>query len=78
MIIMDYNKSTYIERQAVNLTNQSVSGLSLTPTYPSSSVSSSTNVISANVISTYVMSSSPSPTTLCVNCDNSKLLLILS
>ena len=65
---IDYNNNIYKDDYPVKPTNQSVSGLSLAPTYPSSSVPLSSNVIS----------SSPSPITLCTDCDNSKLLLILS
>ena len=65
---MDYNNVPYTTEYAVKLTNQSVTGLSppLTPTL--------TTISSVAVIITL---SNPSPTTLCTDCDNSKLLLIL-
>ena len=73
---MDYNNVPYTTEYAVKLTNQSVTGLSpsLTPTL--TTTSSVTVIITLSSI-TNVISSSPSPTTLCTDCDNSKLLLIL-
>ena len=65
---MDYNNVPYTTEYAVKLTNQLVTGLSppLTPTL--------TTISSITII---ITSSSLSPTTLCTDCDNSKLLLIL-
>ena len=67
---MDCNNNIYIEEYAVKITNQSINGLLLIPSptsTPSMLSSTSTNGMS-----------SPSPTTLCIDCDNSKLLLISS
>ena len=65
---MDYNNVPYTTEYAVKLTNQLVTGLSpITPTL--------TNISSITII---ITSSSPSPTTLCTDYDNSKLLLISS
>ena len=73
---MDYNNVPYTTEYAVKLTNQSVTGLSppLTPTL--TTISSVAVIITLSSI-TNVISSSPSSTTLCTDCDNSKLLLIL-
>ena len=73
---MDYNNVPYTTEYAVKLTNQSVTGLSppLTPTL--TTISSVAVIITLSSI-TNVISSSPSSTTLCMNCDNSKLLIIL-
>ena len=61
---VEHNNNIYKEEYAVKKTEY-VTGLSPIPT-SSLSVPSSTDVIS----------SSPSPATLCTDCDNSKLLLI--
>ena len=71
---MDYNNVPYTTEYAVKLTNQLVTGLSPIPTL---TTTSSVAVIITLSLITNVISSSPSPTTLCTNCDNSKLLLIL-
>ena len=65
---MDYNNNIYIEEYAVKITHQPLIGLSpLTLSIPTSLSSSAT-------ITTL---SSLSPTTLCIDCDNSKLFLII-
>ena len=71
---MDYNNVPYTTEYAVKLTNQLVTGLSSIPTL---NATSSVPVIITLSLITNVISSSPSPTTLCTDCDNSKLLLIL-
>ena len=73
---MDYNNVPYTTEYAVKLTNQSVTGLSppLTPTL--TTTSNVTVIITLSSI-TNVISSSLSLSTLCTDCDNSKLLLIL-
>ena len=71
---MDYNNAPYTTEYAVKLTNQSVTGLS--PIFTLTTTSSVTIINTLSSI-TNVISSSPSPTTLCTDCDNSKLLLIL-
>ena len=71
---LDYNNVPYTTEYAVKLTNQSVTGLSPIPTL---TTTSSVPVINTLSLITNVISSSPSPTTLCTDCDNSKLLLIL-
>ena len=73
---MDYNNVPYTTEYAVKLTNQSVTGLSPPLTLTLTTTSSVTVIITLSSI-TNVISSSPSPTTLCTDCDNSKLLLIL-
>ena len=73
---MDYNNVPYTTEYAVKLTNQSVTGLSPPHTSTLTTISSVTVIITLSSI-TNVISSSPSPTTLCTDCDNSKLLLIL-
>ena len=73
---MDYNNVPYATEYAVKLTNQSVTGLS-PPLTPTLTTISSVAVINTLSSITNVISSSPSPTTLCTDCDNSKLLLIL-
>ena len=73
---MDYNNVPYTTEYAVKLTNQSVTGLS-PPLTPTLSTLSSVAVINTLSSITNVISSSPSPSTLCTNYDNSKLLLIL-
>ena len=62
---MDENNNVYFEDYAVKLTHQHVIGLS-PPT-----LSIPTSMSSSATITTL---SSPSPTTLCTGCDNSKLL----
>ena len=79
---LDYNNVPYTTEYAVKLTNQSVTGLSppLTSTIITSitlTTTSSVAVINTSSLITNVISSSPSPTTLCTDCNNSKLLLIL-
>ena len=69
---MDYNNVPH--EYAVKLTNQLVTGLSPIPTLTTTSSVTISNTLS---LITNVISSSPSPTTLCTDCDNSKLLLIL-
>ena len=69
---MDYNNVPYTTEYAVKLTNVSVTGISFTSPTPHTS-----NPISVSS-STDVTSSSSSSTTLCTDCDNSKLVLILS
>ena len=71
---MDYNNVPYTTEYAIKLTNQLVTGLSPIPTQ--TTTSSVVVIITLSSI-TNVISSSPSPTTLCTYCDNSKLLLIL-
>ena len=71
---MDYNNVPYTTKYAVRLINQLVTGLSPIPTL---TTTSSVPVINTSSLITNVISSSPSPTTLCTDCDNSKLLLIL-
>ena len=71
---MDYNNVPYTTEYAVKLTNQLITGLSPIPTL---TTTSSVLVINTSSLITNVISSSPSPTTLCTDCDNSKLLLIL-
>ena len=71
---MDYNNVPYTTEYAVKLTNQLVTGLSPIPTL---TTTSSVPVINTSSLITNVISSSPSPTTLCTDCDSSKLLLIL-
>ena len=66
---MDYNNVPYTTEYAVKLTNQLVNGLSPILTRTSTPRTSSSMTVN---------SVSPSPTTLCKDCDNSKLLLILS
>ena len=66
---LDYNNSIYMEEYAIKLTNQTVNGLLPIP-FPTSTSSISSSI-------TTNMMSSPSPTTLCTDCDNSKLVLIL-
>ena len=66
---MDYNNVPYTTEYAVKLTNQTVNGL-LTIPFPTSTSSISSSI-------TTNMMSSPSPPTLCTDCDNSKLILIL-
>ena len=73
---MDYNNVPYTTEYAVKLTNQSVTGLS-PPLTPTLTTISSVAVINTLSSITNVILSSPSPTTLCTDCDNSKLLLIL-
>ena len=73
---MDYNNAPYTTEYAVKLTNQSVTGLS-PPLTPTLTTISSVAVINTLSSITNVISSSPSLTTLCTDCDNSKLLLIL-
>ena len=65
---MDYNNVPYTTEYAVKLTNQLVTGLSppLTPT-----------LTTISIVTIIITSSSTSPTTICTDCDNSKLLLIL-
>ena len=63
---MDYNNVPYTTEYAVKLTNQSVTGLS--PTTTSSTMSS----VSLN--SSTDVTSSPSPTLLCIECNNSKFI----
>ena len=65
---MDYNNVPYTTEYAVKLTNQSVTGLAPPLNLTLTTTSSVTIIITL---------SSPSPTTLCMDCDNSKLLLIL-
>ena len=72
---MDYNNVPYTTEYAVKLTNQSVTGLS-PPLTPTLTTTSSVEVIITLSSITNVVSSSSSPTTLCTDCDNSKLLLI--
>ena len=71
---MNYNNVPYTIEYAIKLINQSVTGLSPIPTL---TTTSSVAVINTSSLITNVISSSPSPTTLCTDCDNSKLLLIL-
>ena len=71
---LDYNNVPYTTDYAVKLTNQLVTGLSSIPTL--NTTSNVTVIITLSLI-TNVISSSPSPTTLCTDCNNSKLLLIL-
>ena len=66
---MDYNNVPYTTEYAVKLTNQLVNGLSPILTITSTPRTSSSMTVN---------SVSQSPTTLCKDCDNSKLLLILS
>ena len=68
---MDYNNVPYTTEYAIKLFNQLVTGLSPIPTLTTTSSVPFINILSSitNVIS--------SPTTLCTDCDNSKLLLIL-
>ena len=66
---MDYNNVPYTTEYAVKLTNQLVTGLS-----PISTITSIPST-SSSVTSSFV---SPSSTILCTDCDNSKLILILS
>ena len=73
---MDYNNVPYTTEYAVKLTNQSVTGLSPRLTHTLTTISSVAVIITLSSI-TNVISSSPSPTTVCTDCDNSKLLLIL-
>ena len=63
---VEHSNNIYMDAYAVKQINQSVIGLS--PTSIISSLPSSTNVISSSRL----------PTTLCTDCDNSKLVLILS
>ena len=60
---MDYNNVPYTTEYAVKLTNQLVTGLSppLTPIL--------TTISNVTII---ITSSSPSPTTICTDCNNSK------
>ena len=74
---MDYNNVPYTTEYAVKLTNQLVDGLS-PPLTPTLTTTSSVAVIITLSSITDVISSSLSPTTLCIDCDNSKLLLISS
>ena len=71
---MDYNDVPYTTENAVKLINQLVTGLSPIPTL---TTTSSVPVINTSSLITNVTSSSPSPTTLCTDCNNSKLLLII-
>ena len=71
---IDQSNEVYLNEYAVKLTNLSLTGLSPIPTL---TTTSSVAVINTLSLITNVISSSPSPTTLCTNCDNSKLLLIL-
>ena len=71
---MDYNNVPYTTEYAVKLTNQLITGL---PPIPTLTTTSSVPVINTLSLITSVISSSPSPTTLCTDCDNSKLILIL-
>ena len=73
---MDYNNVPYTTEYAVKLTNQSVTGLS-PPLTPTLTTISSVTVINTLSSITNVILSSSSPTTLCTDCYNSKLLLIL-
>ena len=57
---MDYNNIPYTTKYAVKLTNQLVIGLS--------------SLIPTPTIISSITLSSPSPTTLCTDCNNSKLL----
>ena len=65
---MDYNNVPYTTEYAVKLTNLSLTGLS-PPLTPTLTIISSVTII--------ITLSSPSPTTICTDCNNSKLLLIL-
>ena len=73
---IDYNNVPYTTKYAVRLINQLVTGLfpPLTSTLTTTSI---VPVINTSSLITNVISSSPSPTTICTYCDNSKLLLIL-
>ena len=71
---MDYNNVPYTTEYAVKLINQLVTGLSPIPTL---TTASSVPVVNTSSLITNVISSFPSSTTLCTDCDNSKLLLIL-
>ena len=73
---LDYDNVPYTTEYAVKLTNQSVTGLS-PPLTPTLTTISSVTVINTFSSITNVILSSPLPTTLCTDCDNSKLLLIL-
>ena len=66
---MDYNNVPYTTEYAVKLTNQLVTGLSSIPTL---NTTSNIAVIITLSLITNVISSSPSPTTICTDCDNSK------
>ena len=70
---MDYNNVPYTTEYAVKLINQLVTGLSSIPTLTTTSSVAVINTLSSR---TNVISSSSSPTTLCTDCDNNKLLLI--
>ena len=72
---MDYNNVPYTTEYAVKLTNQSVTGLSppLTPTLISIHTSTTTSLSGVSSSSNVI-----SPSTLCTDCVNSKLVLILS
>ena len=59
---MDYNSVPYTTEYAVKLTNQSVNGLS--PTL--------TTISSVTIITTLL---SPSPTTICTDCDNYYIII---
>ena len=72
---MDYNNVPYTTEYAVKLINQLVTGLSPIPTL---TTASSVPVINTSSLITNVISSSPSPTTVCTDCINSKLLLMFS
>ena len=61
---MDYNDNIYMKEYAIKRTNESVTGL------PPPSITILTSTVS---LITEIILSSPSPTTLCTDCDNSKL-----
>ena len=72
---INYNNVPYTTEYAVKLINQSVTGLSPIPTL---TTTSNIAVIITMSLITNVISSSPSPTTVCTDCDNSELLLMFS
>ena len=75
---MDYNNSIYMEEYAVKLTSQLVTGLSPTSPTLTTILTSTPTSISGLPLSANVISTSPSPTTVCTDCINSKLLIMFS
>ena len=73
---MDYNNVPYTTEYAVKLINQLVTGLSPTPTLNNTSNVAET-VTTISSVTIIITLSSQSPTTICTDCHNSKLLLIL-
>ena len=67
---MDYNNVPYTTEYAVKLTNLSLTGLSSIPTLTTTSSVAVINTLS--LITNVISISSPSPTTLCTDCNNSK------